>query len=626
MDKKRPYRKTYDWNKEFEKRLRFSVGMFAFVFLILVLRLWFLQIVNHEYYVKLSEENRLKIEKIRPLRGRILDRNGSVLAGNRFSYAVFIERKKLSDEKIFYKLSEVLGTTPDQLKAKAEKSRFSYGSWVLLEKDVDFEKVSYLKERKEDFEGVKIDYLSLREYPFKNLASHIIGYVGEASEDEIRRESSSGIEKGDIVGKTGIERVYESFLRGIKGRRIYEVDALGNIRKVVSEEPAIAGKDVHLTIDAKVQKQAEIAIRKAIERAHQLGYKNASAGAVVVIEVDTGRILALASYPDFDPNLFVAGIDPETWRSLTSEKSGFPLINRATKAGYPPGSTFKPVTLISAFENGKTYSGETFNCQGRWFGFGKDWAKSCWKKSGHGHIGLVSSLSQSCDTVYYELGYRLYKTKLELLQKTSREMNFGSKTGIEIGEIEGRVPDKAWKKNYFKRKENQIWLPGDTVNMAIGQGDMLATPIQIARFYAALANGGKFLKPYLVEKVTDSDGTVVRKNEPELERKVNINRTALRIIRQGLLKTVKEGTAKFAFQGFPIEVAGKTGTSQVYGKDDYSLFAGYAPFDDPKYAICVVIEQGGHGGEVAAPAARFVLSSIFGVGETELVKAVDLSR
>jgi penicillin-binding protein 2 len=626
MSRTSKFRKTYDWSKQFETRLSFAVWLMVLVFVILLLRLWFLQIVNHKYYAALAEQNRLRTENTPALRGKICDRNGQVLARNRFSFAVFVDKKKLRDKKLFVKLAKVLNTTEGVLLRKAQKAASATTKNILIASDLTFAQVSYLKERKEDFPGVTIDYLALRFYPYRNLAAHVIGYVGEVSEEELKSEEFKNIEKGDIVGKTGIERVYDSYLRGEKGKILYEVDALGNIRRVVAREPAVSGKNVYLTIDLKIQQQAELALRKAIERAKKLGYSKANAGAAIVMEVNTGKILALASYPDFDPNFFVTGIDPDLWEQLTSPKNGYPLINRATKTGYAPGSTFKPLTLFSAFENGIIYAGEGFYCSGKWYGFGKRWPKSCWRRSGHGSIGLVRSLAESCDTVFYELGYRLYKLKGEPLQATAKKMNFGSKTGIEIGEVSGRVPDKKWKKAYFKRKENQIWLPGDTVNMAIGQGDLLVTPLQLLRFYAAIANGGKFYRPYLVEKVVDQNGKVLRENKPEISFKVNFNHTALKTVRTGLREVVISGTAQAAFAGFPVEVAGKTGTSQVYGKDDFSWFVGYAPADKPLYAVCVVIEQGGHGGEVAAPAVRLIMASLFDIPEKDLVKAVDTSR
>jgi len=616
----------YDWSKQFELRLTFAVWFTVLVFAVLVLRLWFLQIVHHEYYAGLAEENRLREVKTPALRGKICDRNGEVLAKNRFSFAVFVDKNRIKDRDLFKKLALALNTTDGALLRKALKASFSIGENVLVARDLTIDQVSYLKERSEEFPGITIDYLALRYYPHKNLASHIIGYVGEISEEELNSREFENAEPGDIVGKTGIERVYDSFLRGQKGSIVYEVDALGNIRRVVSTEPAKSGKDVYLTIDYKIQQQAEIALKKAIERARKLGHRKANAGAAVVMEVNTGKIIALASYPDYDPNLFVTGVDPEIWKQLTAPDSGYPLLNRATKTGYAPGSTFKPVTLFSAFDNRVTFLGESFYCAGKWYGFGKDWPKSCWRKSGHGTIGLIRSIADSCDIVFYELGYRLYKLKGEQLQATARKLNFGSKTGIEIGEIQGRVPDKEWKKNYFKNRENQIWHPGDTVNLAIGQGDLLVTPIQVVRFYAAIANGGKFYRPYFLEKVVDQSGTVLRSEKPELDFEVNFNPAALRIVRKGLREAVLSGTAKTAFAGFPIEVAGKTGTSQVFGRDDYSWFVGYAPAENPQYAVCVVIEQGGHGGEVAAPAVRLILASLFGIPENDLVKAVDVSR
>jgi penicillin-binding protein 2 len=619
-------KRVYDWYKDFEKRGALLGWLISFGLIVLILRLWFLQVVSGDYYQKLAEQNRLKIEKIPALRGKIYDAGGTELAKNRLSLAVFVDKSRVNDTDLFERISKILRVDKEELVRTAKKGSFRVGNLILIEKDIPYEKAAYLLEHKEEFEGVSIDYIPVRYYPKKTLASHVIGYVGEVSEEELKTGAFADLSRGDIVGKTGVERAYEDVLRGEKGEIVYEVDALGNIRRVVSRNPAVSGKDIYLTIDAEVQKKAEDALVKAIQLARKKGAKKANAGAAVVLEVNTGRVVALASYPAYDPNLFVTGIDPKLWAGLNSPKSGYPLLNRATKAAYPPGSTFKPLTLISAFENRRIYLGESFFCGGVWYGFGRSWPKSCWKRSGHGNIGLVESIVDSCDTVYYELGYRLYKTKGEPLQNTARKYGFGFKTGIEIGEIEGRVPDKEWKKKYFKKKENQIWLPGDTVNMAIGQGDLLATPLQVASFYAAIATGGKFYKPQLVEKVVTHDGRVIRQFTPELRNRVEIPSTALRIIRRGLEEVCERGTAGTAFSGFPVSVSGKTGTSQVFGKDDFAWFAAYAPSDKPRYVVCVMIEEGGHGGEVAAPAVRFILSEIFGVSEEELISATDVSR
>lgn len=619
-------KKKYDHKKEFEKRLAVLSFTVVAVFSVLVLRLWFMQVVSGDYYRELSEQNRLKIEKISALRGEIYDAGGKLLATNRLSYAVFVDKEYLNDEEAFLRLAEVLETSAGALQQKAKSGSLRIENSFLVATDIPFEKVAYIQERKEDFKQFSISYLPVRSYPEHQFASHVLGYVGEISQDELKSGQFPGAEQGDIIGKTGVERAFDTYLRGTKGELVLEVDALGNVRRTIKEELPLPGSNVYLTLRAEVQQAAEEALVKAIELAHRQKYRKANAAAAVVLEVNTGKVVALASYPDFDPNLFVGGISPQDWKELTSEKNNFPLLNRVTLAAYPPGSTFKPVTLISALENRLTYSSELFTCTGKWTGFGPEWPKYCWKRSGHGTIGLINAISESCDSVFYELGYRLYKAKGEPLQDTARKLGFGKSTGIIIGDTKGRVPDAEWKKQHFKKKEQQIWLPGDTVNLAIGQGDMLATPLQIAQFYAAIANGGKIYKPKLVEKIVSPTGVEIESFEPEMTAAFQFNPTTLNILRTGLRRVVESGTAAEAFRGFPVEVAGKTGTSQVYGKDDYSLFVAYAPADSPQYVVCVVVEQGGHGGSVAAPAARYILSYLFGINEKELVFSRDISR
>lgn len=619
-------KKKYDYKKEFEKRLALLSFTAVAVFGVLVLRLWFMQVVYGDYYRELAEQNRLKIEKKAALRGEIYDASGNLLASNRLSYAVFVDKEVLNDEEAFVRLAEVLETSAGALQQKAKSGSLRVENSFLVATDIPFEKVAYIQERKEEFRQFDISYLPVRNYPEKDFAAHVLGYVGEISEKELECGSFPGAEQGDIVGKTGIERAYDNFLRGTKGETVLEVDALGNVRRTIKEELPVPGSSVYLTIRAEIQRAAEEALVKAIKLAHRQKYRAANAAAAVVLEVNTGRVVALASYPDYDPNLFIGGIAPDVWKQLTSAKNNYPLLNRVTQAAYPPGSTFKPVTLVSALEQRLTYSSEMFTCVGKWTGFGPEWPKYCWKRSGHGTIGLIAAITESCDSVFYDLGYRLYKAKGEPLQDTARKFGFGKSTGIVIGDIAGRVPDTEWKKKHFKKKEQQIWLPGDTVNLAIGQGDMLATPLQIAQFYAAVANGGKIYRPQLVEKIVSPTGIEVESFTPEITDTYDFNRATLNILKTGLKRVVESGTAAGAFKGFPVKVAGKTGTSQVYGKDDYSLFVAYAPADEPRYVVCVVVEQGGHGGSVAAPAARYILSYLFGIDEKELVYSEDVSR
>lgn len=612
--------------ESYEKRMRFLIGTQIAIFLVLILRLWFLQIVMGDYYRAQAEENRLKIEKIEALRGKIMDVKGRQLATNKLSYALFIDKEHLDNEEIYKRLEPILGIEAGKLKEKAKKSRSIRENKVLLAKDLSLEQVAMIQEEKERYPHVTVSYMPVRHYPFGTTAAHVIGYVGEISEEDILENKYPGADRGDIVGKTGVERAYDAFLRGTKGKLILEVDALGNVKRNLGREDPVPGNDIYLTIDLKIQKAAEKALEEAIKMAHRKKHPRAAAGAIVVLNVNTGEVLALASYPSFNPDLFVGGIDPRVWKELNLKKNNYPLLNRATNASYPPASTFKPLTLISAMERGLTYRGERFICTGRWTGFGESWAKYCWKRSGHGSVNFTRAVYDSCDVVFYDLGLRIYRTKDEALQETARKYGFGSKTGIAIGDISGRVPDREWKKKNFKKRELQVWLPGDTVNMAIGQGDLLVTPIQMARFYAALANGGKLYKPIIVKKVVSPTGKVVKTFQPELENEVKISPGLRRLILQGLRQVVTRGTAKSAFYGFPVEISGKTGTAQVYGKDDYAWFVGFGPSKNPEYVVSVIIEQGGHGGEVAAPAARYVFSHLFGVEEEELVSGSDVSR
>ena len=610
----------------FENRLRALVGVVLFVFGVLTLRLWFLQIVSGDFYRAQAEQNRIKEERIDALRGRIVDRDGRVLATSRLSYAIFVDRKRLRDRTLFERLAPILGTSADELMKKAERSRVTRADTILIAKDLTIEQISRVQEEKERFEGVTVSYMPVRSYPRGSLAAHVLGYVGEISDQELSSPAFKTAFRGDVVGKSGVERSYDAVLRGTKGRLIVEVDALGNITHQLSEEQPVPGNDVVLTIDANLQHVAETAIAKAIELAHRQKFRKANAGAAIVLNAQTGEVLALASYPAYDPNLFVSGIDPDVWRELNSPKSNYPMVNRATVASYPPGSTFKPVTLMAALSRELTHLGETIHCAGTWLGFGKSWPKNCWKRSGHGTVGLVRAIAESCDSVFYELGLRLYRTKKEFLQETARACGFGKKSGLEIGETAGRVPDRAWKKAHFSKKEAQTWLPGDTVNMAIGQGDMLATPLQVALFYGAIANGGKLMKPQIVREVRNPKGKVLSRLEPQVMGHLPASKTTLSLIRRGLVSAVESGTAHSAFAGFSVPVAGKTGTSQVYGKDDFSWFVAYAPANRPTYVVCVLVEQGGHGGSVAAPAARYILSHLFGKPETELVRGSDVSR
>jgi penicillin-binding protein 2 len=396
---------------------------------------------------------------------------------------------------------------------------------------------------------------------------------------------------------------------------------------VLTETEPKPGHDVVLTIDSQIQKVAEKALSDAMTDAHRDKYPHARAGALVALDVRNGEVLAMASLPTYDPAVFLGGVSESQWKTLTSKQSDYPLQNRAISGQYPPASTFKAFTGLAGLEYGVARQWGTYNCAGKWIDMGEQWKKYCWKRTGHGTISFMGGIEQSCDTVFYEIGYEFYKRRKEEIQKTARSFGFGSTLGIDLpGEMHGRVPDARWKKAFNEDyPEYQRWLPGDTVNLAIGQGDMLVTPLQLAAAYGGIANGGIVMRPHILRSVLGSDGKPVLATKAEVAMRPAVSERNIEIMDSALRAVTRTGTAKGAFGGFGPSAAGKTGTAEVAKKDDYAWFVGYAPASDPKYVVAVVIEQGGHGGSVAAPAARQVLDALLGEKITH-VQATDVSR
>ncbi|TDB39749.1 MAG: penicillin-binding protein 2 [Actinobacteria bacterium] len=615
----------------------------------LLLRLWSMQVLSGETYAAQAKNNRIREISLDAPRGRILDRNGKELVTNRATLAVSVDpanddvRKLIIEaqsadktddptradlERVFGGVAELLGMTPAEVFEKVSDSRVEALRPRVVAIDVPLEVISQLSERQQEFPGVRIDEVAVREYPYGSLGAHVIGYTGEISEKQMAAsDPTAGYELGDIVGKAGVESQYENVLQGDKGRRLIEVNASGKPQRIIDEQRPVPGRDIKLTIDIEVQKVAEQALADAITEAHRQNFRNAEAGAAVVIDVKTGEVLAMASAPTYDPATFLGGISQTEWTRLTDKASEYPLNNRAVMAAYPPASTFKAVTGLAGLQTSVTYSGKTYNCAGKWTEMGKQWPKWCWNHSGHGTISFDGGIEESCDTVFYEIGYEFYKRKKEELQSFSRTFGLGTDTGIDLpGEVSGRIPDAAWKKAFNENyPEYQTWLPGDTVNMAIGQGDLLVTPLQMATTYAGIANGGVVMKPHVLRDVLGSDGKVARSYEPSVLADSGVSAENLAIMRSALVRVTTQGTGAGAFRGFGVTVAGKTGTAQVYGKDDYAWFCAFAPAQSPKYAVAVVVEQGGHGGSVTAPAARNILAKLLGQKITT-VHTTDNSR
>jgi len=594
-----------------------AIGVFA----ILVSRLWFLQVISGQKYMALAEGNYIRVIAVDAPRGLIYDRNGQVLVNNRPSIGIAVSPQIVDkNPEVLNRLSKILGMSVEGIKEKLEEKKADPLKPRVIARDVNDKTLAYIEEHKMELPGVDVVTESIRSYPHGALGAHVFGYLGEISEEEFSRlNKSGGYTLGDIVGKTGIESVYERILKGEKGSQQLEVNAMGKPLSAIKGQDPVPGHNLILTIDLDIQKVAEEALQESIVRARKTkDGANADGAAAVVLDPRNGDVLAMASYPTYSPELFVGGISKDNWAELNKKESNYPLNNRSLMA-FPPGSTFKPVTLMGALAEDLTSTSDTFVCKGKWDGLGKQWGRYCWDHSGHGNLGLTRGMAESCDTVFYVIGHKFYKQTEEKLQYWARVFGFGSQTGIDLPvEFKGRVPDKEWKFEWNKNNdEYQKWFPGDTVNIAIGQGDMLSTPLQVAAFYGAIANGGTYYRPHLAKAMTSWNDNVKTefKLKPEDKRSLPISKDIITFTQSTLEKVVVDGTGAAAFAGFPERVAGKTGTSQVKGKNDFAWFVCYAPVEEPRYVVAVMVEQGGHGGSTAAPVAREILAAAFGVAD-----------
>ena len=480
--------------------------------------------------------------------------------------------------------------------------------------------VDYLKEHSLDFPGVEVDASFLRSYPNKAFASQVLGYVGEASQAEIDQVTSGDpIKSGDQVGKLGVEKTYDSYLRGQAGHKTVEVDNLGRPIKFLEDVAPKPGNNLVLSIDSDLQKAAEQALVNGVQQAHTAGFKNADGGALVALDPNTGQVLAMASYPTYDPSLFVGGISTQAYNELLAPAAHQPMLNRAIAGLYPAGSTFKPFVADSALSAGVITPDTLFPANGT---FWKDW-----NPAHLGDVNLAQALMQSIDVFFYNVGYLMYNQKGAQLQQGLGEFGFGKLTGIDIpGEQAGRVPDKTWKARVGKTAEDKAWKPGDDINLAIGQGDLLLTPLQLAVGLSAIANYnptlgyGTVWVPHLGLEIEDPSGNVINTIEPESQGEVPLDTHDMAEIQRGLKLVVSDpqGTAYKVFKGFPITVAGKTGTAQKKPGDDYAWFMGYAPADKPQIVVVALVEQGGHGSSIAAPMVRSVMESYFHTNSTAI--------
>lgn len=614
-----------DGDATMRRRFVMLIGAAGVALGTLFVKLWSMQVISGGEYTAKAEENRVTEYTTIAPRGRIFDRNGVELVGNRSSFAVLVSSDVQNDRRVLHRLSNVLGIPRASIAQLAASQTEGAQADRLIALDVDERAVAYISEHASAFPGVSIEARTVRTYPKGTLASHVLGYAGTISEDELSKEVSGiSYESGDLVGKDGVEQAFESYLQGDRGVKRVEINAAGDVVGTVDSVDPVQGNDIRITIDAKVQKVAEQALLDAFEDAHKAKYDNASAGAIVCMDVNTGEVIAMASAPSYDPSEFIDGVSTEVWEQLTDEDSDYPLSNRCIAGLYPAASTFKGFTGLAGLEYGFAGTDKTWDCKGTWTGFGKEWPQKCWNTSGHGTIDFHHGIVESCDVVFYEIAKRFYQysDNETALQDYLQSWGFGSKTGIELsGEQAGRVPTPAWKKEYNRdAPESQSWQPGDLSNLIIGQGDLLVTPLQVCCGYAGLATG-RVPKPVLLHSVMASDGETVVVDGAKFQGSTvnpSFKKRNIKIMRSGFRGVVSEGSVKGVFANLGVDTAGKTGTGEVAGKDNYAWYVGYAPYKNPQYVCACLIEEGGSGATSAAPAVRSVLAKALGKKATHV--------
>ncbi len=608
-----------DWYKQRLARITFCI---AGAFCLLFIRLFYLQVIHGEELRRLSENNCIRLQSTDPSRGMIFDRNGILLVDNRPAFDLNIVLKDAKPvEHTVKKLSKYVNVPESELMSKidSDKTGSSYKP-ILLRKDIGRDALAAIEVRKFDLPGVVVDVKPRRHYLERQTASHLIGYLGEINTDELNSGEYPGYKVGDYIGKFGVEKIFEPFLQGKRGGRQVEVNVMGQVVRILKTVDAQPGENIYLTIDLSVQKKAEALLE-------------GKAGAVAAMDPQTGQILALASAPSFDQNIFVDGMSHEQWDDLISNPLR-PLENKAIQGEYPPASTFKIITAIAALEEGVINKNTTFYCPG-YYKYGNR-VYRCWKHEGHDTVNVVKALAESCDVFFYQVGQKL---GIDRLSMYAVACGLGSPTGIDLDhEGAGLIPTAEWK----KRRTGIAWQGGETLSVAIGQGYDLATPLQMLVLTSAVGNGGKMLKPLVLKSVHSPEGSVIVESKRQLSGKLPVSKKTLQIIKKGLWDVVNnpKGTAWIAHvEG--LDISGKTGTAQVVGRSNernptgkelsdrfksHAWFVAYAPSADPQIAVSVIVEHGGHGSSAAGPIAREIIKTYLGWSENTDSKALKVAN
>ncbi len=571
----------------FLERYRLILGLFALVFLCLLLRLFHLQVVQGRHYGELSEQQRIQLVLERAPRGVILDRNGQVIVGNKTAFVALFYPFSQDNQPPKEMIERLAGMVDVPNLAHRLSQGWRTGRAVRLAENISRVQMLKLQEQRLVMPGLSVVEESRREAHAPEANAHLVGYLNEVTKNELENLSPEGYKTGDWIGRRGLEKSYDLMLRGRDGGWQIEVDAYGRQTRLVRHVQPLIGNTLYTTIDEDMQ----------VAAAEGLKATTTGRGAVVALDPRTGAVRAFVSSPGFDPNV---SFTSEFAHNLIDKK--LPLFDRAVQGLYPPGSVFKLITFLGAVSDKKISPDLTFECNGS-FKYGNKVFK-CWKKGGHGRLNMMGALQNSCNVYFYQLGLRVGQ---ESLIKYARDFGFGSATGIELpSEKSGLVPSPEWK----KRKMYDSWQQGDTINMAIGQGPLWVTPIQVAQLVASVSMNGEVWQPYVVDKVVSPANELLYQAKPKKKRTVQATPEAWQLLHTAMQMVINEGTGH-AVYFTDMKVAGKTGTAQNPQGQDHSWMACYAPADNPEIAVAVIVENGGHGGVVAGPIARSVLEAYF---------------
>lgn len=611
-------------SSHFKSRIN-ATGIFAGTIIgALFMRLWNMQVISSSSYTEQAEKNRTRSISTHAARGRILDRNGAVLVGNRPSLVVLAEQSVLDDEAELQILAALIGIPKAVLRLKIEDSSQGLQRGRVIAVDVSRRVISFINAHPSLFGGVSIEARSQRSYPLGSLAGQVLGYTGIITSEQLKAsqgnqdEGKITYEPGDVVGQSGIEASYENVLQGIKGEQVVFVDADGNIVNHSSSVEPQSGSDVVLTLDADIQKAAEDSLSSTIKRLQEHGKPDCFGGCAIAMDVTNGEIIAMASAPSFSPNMFVGGISSDDWDMLSSKSSHNPLLNRGIGGQYPSASTIKPLSALAALNEGIATPQSSYMCTGYWTGFGAAFGQYCWLHTGHGAMTLQTGITHSCDVVFYEVGKGFfYSSNKDGLQQMFKKWGLGSKSQIDLpGELQGRIPDEAWKREYFASypDDAKAWQGGDNTNLAIGQGDLLVTPLQMLCVYAGIANRRSIPQPHLMKSIksTSNSGSII---DYKCSTRISIDEKDeyMDLIQRGLYGVIYEESQAQAshFTNMKEKVAGKTGTAETSHETPTGWFIAYAPYDNPRYVVASVLENSGFGSDGAMYVVRDILGALY---------------